>query len=203
GLLAAADDPSNQAVTDIVANSLAELRAGDELYAALVDEIGREEVPDPVAPMPDVVMMPASGELFSLSQAYVDAARSGNNTLALVPGLSVSQLVPEPDWTVDPEGQVIVPSTESIIFSVVITNTGNVVSLVESLSLVLTGSGDPISEELEVPSLQPGAQTTLIFQPVAVEGGGVYEVTATLIVTGNDTDFDDNEITVVFTVNRG
>ena len=203
GLLTAADDPTNTAVIDIVANALAELRAGDELYAVMVGELERAEVPDPVAPMPDVVMMPAQGELFGLSQAYVGAARSSRNNLALKPGLAISRLIPEPDWTVNPDEQVVVPNTSSIIFSVVITNSGNVVGLEETLNLTVTGGPEPFIGEAVVESLQPGEQTTVAFDPVPVEGGGVYDVTATLIISGSDTNFDDNEIFVVFRVNDG
>ena len=203
GLLAAADNPANSAVVDIVANSLAEMRAGDELYAAMVAELGRDEVPSPVAPMPSVVMMPADGELFSLSQAYVEAARSPNNSMALRPGLALSQIIPTPDWTVDPAGQVVVPNTDQIVFSVVVTNTGNVVSLPETLRLSVVGGPEDFAEESEIPSLQPGEQTTIVFGPVPVEGGNVYEVMATIIISGSDTDPDDNEIVVVFSVNEG
>jgi hypothetical protein len=203
GLLTAADDPSNGAVADIVANALAELRAGDQHYATMVGELGREDVPDPVAPMPEVEMLPTEGELFSLASIYVTAARSPNNELPLRPSLAVSQVIPQPDWTVNPEGQVVVPSTESIIFSIVITNTGNVVSLEETLRLSVAGDGEPSGEEVPVISLRPGQQTSVVFEPVPVEGGGVYEVTATLIVGGSDAAFDDNEISVVFSVNEG
>jgi len=203
GLLTAADDPTNTAVIDIVANGLAELRAGDELYVVMVGELERSEVPDPVAPMPDVVMMPTQGELFSLSQAYVDAARSSRNTLALKPGLAISRLIPEPDWTVNPDEQVVVPNTDSIIFSVVITNSGNVVGLEETLNLTVTGGPEPFIREAVVESLKPGEQTTVAFDPVPVEGGRVYDVTATLIISGSDIDFDDNEVFVVFRVNEG
>lgn len=203
GLLTAADDPTNTAVVDIVANALAELRAGDELYESVVAELARADVPEPVAPMPEVAMMPDQGELFSLSQAYVEAARSDQNTLALKPGLALSQLIPEPDWTVDPEGQVVVPNTTSIIFSVVVTNSGNVPSIEESLALMVTGGAEPFTREVPVESLAPGEQITIVFDPVPVEGGGVYEVTAALIISGSDGDFDDNEIVVIFRVNDG
>ena len=73
GILAAADDPTDTVVTDNIANALAELRAGDRLYTDLVRELEAEEVPDPVAPLPEVLMLPAEGELFTLSLAYVEA----------------------------------------------------------------------------------------------------------------------------------
>jgi hypothetical protein len=179
------------------------MRSGDDLYETMVEEMQREDVPEPVAPMPDIMIMPTDGQLFDLARLYVAAARSPNNGIALRPGLAVSSVIPQPEWTVDPEGQVVVPNTESIIFSVVISNGGNVVSIEELLRLSVEGDAEPFAQELPVAPLQPGQQTTVVFDSVPVQAGGVYRVVATLIVSGNDQDFDDNEIIVDFTVNEG
>jgi hypothetical protein len=203
GVLVAADDRGNQLVAGNIADALAELRAGDALYRALVVELGREEVPRPVAPMPDVVLMPGAGGLASLSTAYVEAARSPSSRLLLRAGLAVSQITFAPDWVVDPSGQVVVPATDTMVFSVVISNTGNVVSFPEQLSLTLTGGAEPIDLIAELGPLQSDEQTTVSFEPVPVEPGLAYEVTAELVVTGTDSSFEDNQITVVFRVNEG
>jgi hypothetical protein len=42
---------------------------------------------------------------------------------------------------------------------------------------------------------------TLVFDPLAVEIGGVYEVIAELVVTGDDANLTDNEVRVEFSVN--
>ncbi len=202
-LLASADDPASTVGVDNIANSLAEIRAGDRLYVDLVEEMDRPDVPDAVAPMPIVVLMPAEGELFSLSQAYVLAARSPNSGLALRPGLSVSQVVTEPEWEVDPSNAAVLPATETVTFNVVVSNRGNVMSPVAQLRLVLTGGDEPVTLEKGVSSLQPEASTTVSFEDLAVQPGGAYDVRATLVGLEADIDPTDNEIAVVFTVNEG
>ena len=203
GLLAAADDPSSTVVVDNIANALAAIRSGDRLYADLVAELDRQDVPDTVAPMPTVILMPASGELFSLSQAYVRAARAPNSGLALRPGLAVSQVVAVPEWEVDPADSVILPATETVTFNVVVSNLGNVASTATTLRLALTGGDEPVTLEENVRPLQPNALTTVSFPDFAVAPGRDYEVRVTLIGVEADVDPTDNEIAVAFTVNEG
>ncbi len=204
GLLAAADDPTSEVVVDNIANALGELRAGDRLYSDLVTELEREEVPDPASPMPVVVLMPTTGGLTSLAQAYVLAARSPESTLALRPGLAVSQVVSEPEWEVSPEDVVIVPNTETMTFNVVVSNLGNVISPAVSLNFELTTEEeDPLVLELPVPALESQQQTTVTFPDIEVSGGTAYEVTLTLVGVQTDVNADDNALTVPFTVSEG
>ncbi|MEE8406276.1 MAG: hypothetical protein V3S32_03925 [Acidimicrobiia bacterium] len=202
-VLEAADSPDSLLVVDTMADSLAELRAGDTFYADLVVEMRRIDIPNPLTPMPAVVLMPAEGSLVSLSVSYIDSARSPNSGLALRPGLAVSQIVSDPEWQVDPSDQVVVPITDSIVFSVVVTNVGNVASGVEALVLTLTGGPEQIREQAEVAALQPNQQVTIIFDALEVESGGIYEVAAILAITGDDSNANDNEIRVQFTVIEG
>jgi hypothetical protein len=201
-ILVAADEPGNTAVVDNVANSLSELRSGDRLYAELVQELEREEVPEPVAPMPAVVMLPAEGEIFSLAQAYVEASRSVNSGLALRPGLRVSSLVSNPVWRVSPDDQAVMPATELADFSVVVSNVGNVASTAETLQLTLLGGPEPVVIEETIRPLEPGEQTSIRFPDLAVVPGGIYEVVAEMPDLTNDVDFEDNRLGVTFTVNE-
>ncbi len=203
GVLVAADDPDNKVVADNIADALAELRAGDELYRQMVAELDREEVPSPMAPMPEVIMMPAEGSLATLSRTYVEAARAPSSGLALRAGLGISQLVSDPSWLVDPDGQAVLPATEQVTFSVVITNSGNVISFPETLRLTLTGGPEIVVLTTDVEPLDPGRLRAIQFEPVDVETGLVYEVSAVLEVTNTDTNLGDNEISVVFVVNEG
>ncbi len=202
-VLAAADNPESTLVVDTMADSLGEIRVGDNVYLDLISEMNRDDVPGPLSSMPDVVLMPGEGSLVSLSVSYIDSARSPNSGLALRPGLAVSQIVADPAWQVDPSDQVVVPATESIVFSVVITNVGNVSNGSVPLVLTLTGGPDQIREQADVPALQPNQQVTIIYDSLEVEPGGVYEAAAVLAITGEDSNFDDNEIRVQFTVNDG
>lgn len=201
GVLAAADDPTSTVVTDNIANALAELRAGDRLYTDLVRELEEEEVPDPVAPMPEVLMLPADGELLTLSLAYVEAARSPNSEIALRPGLRVASITSDPLWNVDPSDQAVVPATELLSFSVVVGNAGNVASEPEPIELTLDGESEPVVLSEMVPGLEPGEQTAVRFLEIPVIPGGVYQVAATLTALTNDVDLEDNVISVIFEVN--
>ncbi|HEX5695861.1 MAG TPA: hypothetical protein VFZ15_05715 [Acidimicrobiia bacterium] len=202
GILDAADDPNSTVAVDNIANSLAVLRNGDRLYAELVEELAREGTPAPVAAMPEVVMVPAEGELVGLSLAYVEAARAVNSGIALRPGLTVSQIVSDPVWAVNPTDQPVLPATETVSFSVVITNLGNVESGSEPLELTLNGASEPVVVLETVPVLEPGEQTAIQFLDLEVEPGGIYEVIAELKVVGVDLDYEDNMREVVFSVNE-
>lgn len=201
-VLAAADDPESIVVADTMAEALAELRAGDELYADMVVDMRHDEVPNPLTDMPTVELMPADGTLVSLSASYIDSARSPNSGLALRPGLTVSQVVSDPEWQLNPSDEVVVPQTEEVTFSVVVTNVGNVRSGGETLVLTLTGGPEQVRLTADIDALQPNQQVTIIFEPLAVEPGGFYEVAAALAVTSEDANLDDNELRVQFTVNE-
>ena len=201
-VLAAADNPESLLVVDTMADALAEMRAGDTFYADLLVEMRRIDIPNPLTPMSAVVLMPAEGSLVSLSVSYIDSARSPNSGLALRPGLAVSMVVSDPDW-VNTNDQVVVPTTDSIVFSVVVTNVGNVASRAEPLVLTLTGGAEQIREQAEIAPLQPNQQVTIIFDPLEVEPGGIYQVAAVLVITGEDSNRDDNQIRVQFIVNEG
>lgn len=200
-ILNAADEPDDLGAIDAVADALAEIRAGDHAYARMVSAMGRDDVPEPLSPMPAVTLMPAEGRLLGLAAAYVDSARSDNSGLALRPGLAISQIVPEPEWQINPEGQAVMPATTTAVFSVVVSNVGNVDSDSAPLVLELIGGPEPIRLSDEVGALEPDQQTTIVFEGMAVEPGGLYEIRASLVVTGNDVSFEDNEISVEFTVN--
>lgn len=201
GILTAADDPTSTVVSDNIANALAELRAGDRLYSDLLRELEAEEVPDPVAPMPEILMLPAEGELFTLSLAYVEAARSPNSGIALRPGLSVASITSDPLWNVDPNDQAIVPATEQVNFSVVVNNSGNIASEPEPIELTLAGESDPVILSEMIPALEPGQQTAIRFLEIPVTPGALYEVAASLTEAANDTNLEDNALSVLFEVN--
>jgi len=201
-ILFAADNPSDTVIANQVGDGLADLRAGDILYRDLQAEFEREEIPDPVSIPVDVVMSPAEGGIASLSQTYVAAARAATNQLGLRPSLKISQLVADPAWQINVEGQPVVPGTETITFSAVVTNAGNVASQPETLQMTLTdGEELLVIDEAEIPVLQPNGQTTITFEAMAVEPETLYEVTMALVLTGVDSDLTDNELRIQFTVN--
>jgi hypothetical protein len=201
GVLTAADNPLETAATDTIANSLVALRSGDELFAQVQAEIDRPEVPDPVNPLRVVVLSPAEGEAIALAAAYTEAARSPNNGLALRPGLAAAMIVADPEWQLNPENQVVMPSTDQVKFSVVVSNVGNLISGEEPIVLTLTGASEPVELTMMIPPLNPGAQITIEFESIPVASGELYEVIAELRVVGPDTDLVDNVLQVTFMVN--
>jgi hypothetical protein len=201
-VLGAADDHQSLVAIDRMAESLAKLRSGDGIYLNLVAEIESEELLEALIPMSEVVLTPGRGTLVGLSARWVAAARSPENGLSLRPGLALSQVVSDPLWQVNPSDQAVVPATTSVVFSVVITNTGNVISGGELLILTLTGGPEQIQFQQPINPLPPAQQVTIVFDPFYVEPGGVYEVAATLEVV-EDIDFNDHEIRVQFSINDG
>jgi hypothetical protein len=200
-ILAAADDPDDMEVVNATGDALAELRAGDALFGDLTSEFERAEIPEPAAPLILVRMSPTDDDLFRQAQTYVASARRSGDRLGLRPGLKLSQLVSDPSMQVDVERQVVIPATETVIFSTVITNTGNIASQPESVRMELTGGAEPVVEIVDVPALRPDGQTTVEFPEQALLPETLYEVHVMLDLAGPDTDMTDNEIRVQFTVN--
>jgi hypothetical protein len=199
-ILRAADDPDDVSVINGTADSLAELCNGDSLFQDLKGEFEREEIPEPVGPPVDVVLCPTEEGLLSQSVSYVAAARRSTAQLGLRPGLRVSQVVSDPGWHIDVENQVVVAATETVAFSAVITNTGNVASQPESLTMELSGGAEPVVATAEVPALQPDGQTTIEFEPLTVLPETLYTVRMALELSNPDSDPTDNAKQVQFTV---
>lgn len=204
-LLTAADNPDDSTAVNSVGDALADLRAGDNLYLDLKAEFEREEVPEPVAPLAAVTMSPAESGLLSQAASYVAAAQASTNGLGLRPGLRVSQVVSSPRFQINVETQAVIPATETVVFSAVVTNTGNIASQPETLNATLVGaetvSDPPPFAQVEVPVLQPGGQTTIEFPEAQVEADTLYEVRVALELANPDSDLTDNEVRVQFTVN--
>lgn len=204
-ILQAADDPEDDTVISITGDALADLRAGDNLYQNLQTEFERDEIPEPVGPLADVRLSPGDGGLFSQTQSYVAAARRSTNGLGLRPGLRVSQVVSNPEWEINVDRQAVVPNTESITFTAVITNAGNIASGTESVQITVQtteeGEVEPVAAVAEVPPLQPKGQTTVEFTAVEVIPDVLYRISVELILTAPDFDPTDNLLEVEFTVN--
>lgn len=202
-ILQAADDPDDLTVLDITANALADLRAGDALYRDLQVEFEQEGVPAPVSPLAAVTMSPGDAGLASQAMSYVTAARRSTAGLGLRAGLKVSQVVSEPEWQMNVENQAVVPATDTVVVSAVITNSGNIASETESVRLTFQGGAEPVVAEEEVPPLQPNGQTTIEFNELDVVPDTLYEVLVELQLTNPDADLTDNMQRVQFTVTAG
>jgi hypothetical protein len=200
-ILQAADDHEDDIVFNTTGDALAELRAGDHIYQDLRAEFERDEIPQPVSPLVDVRMSPTDTALHTQSVSYVNAARRSTNGLGLRPGLRVSQVVSDPQWEVNVDQEAVVPATETVVFSTVITNAGNVASEVESVQMTLDGGEEPVVTVREVVPLQPNGQVTIEFPAAEVDPDISYRVTIELQLSNPDADPNDNVLTVEFTVN--
>lgn len=199
-ILRAADNPGDAAAVDRVVEGLALLRVGDAVWARLLGEMEQDDLPSPLTPLPEIVMSPASGPLVSVASIYVEAARAETNTLGLRPGLRVSQVVADPPWQLDTSDEAVVPVTDGITFSVVMSNVGNVDSVAQQVVLLLEGGAEPVQMSATVEPLAPGQQVTLVFDPMTVTPGRAYVVTASIVVEAPDADLDDNLVSVQFRV---
>lgn len=206
-ILNAADNPDDATAADSVGDALADLRAGDNLYLDLQAEFELEEIPEPVTPLGAVTMLPSSESgLLSLADSYVASSRASTNQLGLRPGLRVSQVVSNPSFQINVDAQAVIPATETVVFSTVVTNTGNVASDPETVSATLLGGADAVAEappfaQVEVPPLEPGGQTTIEFPEVEVLADTLYEIRVFLELSNPDADLTDNEVRIQFTVN--
>ena len=202
-VLSAADNPQDANTFNATADALGEIRSGDALYRDLQILVTEDRVPEPVGPLADVVLTPSDGGIASLAATYVAAAQASTNGLGLRPGLAVSQLVSEPLWQVDANNEAVIPATESVVFSAVVTNSGNVASGAESALLTLIwGDAQSVTRQVEVPPLDADGQVTLAFDAVDVEPEITYEVRVELVLTGPDSVLTDNAQSVVFRVNE-
>jgi hypothetical protein len=97
----------------------------------------------------------------------------------------------------------VIPSTESVVVSTVITNSGNIASQTEAVTMTLEGGAEPLVTLMEVPPLQPDGQTTVDFPDVDVLPDTLYEVRVELQLSNPDNDLTDNLLRVQFTVSPG
>jgi hypothetical protein len=200
-ILQAADHPDDVGVETDVADALVALRAGDNLYADFQEEFDLEGVPDPVNPLVDVTLSPADTDVLSLASSYVAAAQTSTSSLGLRPGLEVSQIISDPKWQINVDGRPVVPNTDTIRFSTVITNSGNVASGPETVEMTLTDGSETMRTQAEVRALSPSGQTTVVFDPVDVVPDTLYEITVSLVEVALDSNLDDNSLHIQFTVN--
>lgn len=205
-LLRAADDPTDQTAVDDLSTAVVQVRAGDRIYDALVEELGRDDVPAPVGPMPDVRLLPVDTPVTILAPAWVEAARSTTSGLALRPSVRIEQVSASPEWVTSADGVTVVPAPledEMIDITVVVGNAGNTPSDPAELNLTMeSGDGEPTEQVEEVPVIDAASTTSVVFTDLEVTFGTTYDLALTLVPGGTDVIGDDNERSMRFTVNE-
>lgn len=203
-ILRAADDPTDESVVDDLASAVVSVRAGDDIYGALLDEFAREDVPAPVADMPEIRLLPVDTPITVLAPAWVSAAQSEASGLPMRPSVRIEQVRTQPEWVQSSEGDLVVPAVaETIDVMVVIGNGGNTVTEEGLVSLSFTGpEEEPVELEEDVDPIEPGASTSVAFRGLEVTPGSFYELVVELDPQGADTHREDNTHSTGFLVNE-
>lgn len=203
-ILRAADDSLDETVIDDLASAVVAVRAGDQIYGALIAEFDREDVPAPVAAMPEIRLLPVDTPITVLAPAWVSAARSDGSELPIRPSVRIEQVSTDPEWVTSANSSIVVPAvSDTISVMVVVGNSGNTATSPGSLAMRFAGPGEePVEETEPVPIIEPGARTSIIFRDLDVIPGSFYQLELELDPGGDDTFLEDNTYSTGFTVNE-
>ncbi len=105
----------------------------------------------------------------------------------------------EPAAVGDKDGIPVVPFSDSLAIIALITNEGNELEtdVGVSLDVVDVDTGDIVSNSETITQLDVGTSTTVIFDAIEIEPGGLYQAILTARING-DIDETNNEWTMTF-----
>ncbi len=105
----------------------------------------------------------------------------------------------EPAAVGDKDGIPVVPFSDSLAIIALITNEGNELEtdVGVSLDVVDVDTGDIVSNSETIAQLDVGTSTTVIFDAIEIEPGGLYQAILTARING-DIDETNNEWTMTF-----
>lgn len=189
--------------SDRLSIGLQQMAAGDELYARLLEEIAREDIPDPITPFPDLSFMPEGVGAGSLARLYAVAASASNSLLALRADLAIASVMSNPEWVANTAGELVIRETDLISLGVVVANNGNAPAPAQSLDVELVSPEGQSVQNVPVPELAPGAQTTVTVPELVVVPGVSYQLQVRLVLTVTDSDPNNNAQTFGFLINEG
>ena len=176
-LLKAADEVFPTPVESELIDALADVRAGDRLYADLVVRLAGADIPPPVTPLPQVEFFPPSFPMAGTATTLVAFARGEESPLKLRAVLGIEQVTTDPAWIVDVEERLVIETTDTIVVKVVVANTGNVDSDPTTIGLELVSIEGVLQvQELAVPALAPQSTTTLTTDLLDVIPTSVYQL---------------------------
>ena len=178
------------------------MRVGDVGYALFREEIAA--LADDLEP-PDFVVVtfvdpePVDALMFDAQQLALRLAAAYN----LAPRIDVGVVgMTDPDPIGDRGGIPVVPFSEEILLNAVVSNLGNeAADTVEVvLDLFSVDTEERLSERALVDGLEAGASTTVSFDDLAIEPGGLYQATVSVTIDG-DNDPDNNVWSMTFVWN--
>lgn len=181
---------------------LQEIAAGDRLYQQLREELDRDDVPQPITPLPELVFLSAEIGPGALARLYLVAASGSNSLLALRADLAISSVMANPEWVANTSGELVVRETDLITIGVVVANNGNAPAPLQTLDVELVSPEGQEIRNAEIPELNPGAQTTVTIPDLAVVPGANYQLQVRLVLTITDADPSNNAQTFGFSINE-
>ena len=200
GVLAAADDPTDEVSADVVDRGMLELAVGDRAYEASVAELlALEDAADVDVPSyPVVVFRPSSG-----TEGLVTAARTSTG-LVLRGDLAVSTVSFEPRALDQTDAGVgIIPFTEILIVNLTVTNQGNQpaggINLRVALMSDRTGTGDTESRSLDRLEAAESTSLEFVFEVLPVVN---YELVINLDPLPGEFNTENNVLIVPFMINE-
>jgi hypothetical protein len=202
-ILAVADGVDAPLAEVRLLNSLIDAKAGDRLFRAFVEAMGRAEVTPPVSPFPNVEFVPVQVDMGALSGAFFVAASNPASPLKLRAELALTQVLTVPELIINTDGGLVVTDTNVLTVKTVVSNRGNAVTEPIVLLLTLLEGGSVIAERrVTVEPVAPGAQTTVTFEDLAVVPGTDYGLVVTLPIAEAEEVTEDNQRLFDFRVNE-
>ena len=192
--LSAVDDPFNFIVEEQLITALVNIRSGDHLYRAFLEESADDPDIRSFSEFRTVVFLPNQYPVVDTAQFLTTFARLSRPSLEFNTDLAIEQITSHPEWISDLEGYPVIIPTDSFDLLVVVANRGNVAPAGETfLELSIWPPGETIQTRmLEVPSLQPGEKTTVTFYELAATPDTSYQVEVRLSYVDGDQSPEDN-----------
>lgn len=192
--LSAVDDPFNYVVEEQLIAALVNLRTGDRIYHAFLENTSADPAIQTFSDFRTVVFLPVPYPVVDTAEFLTTYARLSRPSLEFNTNLAIEQITSFPEWISDLEGRPVIIPTDSFDLLVVVANRGNVEITGEtSLELSIWPPGEGIQTRLlDVPSLAPGEKTTVTFFELAVTPDTSYQVEVRLSYIEGDQSPDDN-----------
>jgi len=199
GLVALADSPLDEDGLETLTRGLVDLRVGDSAYAGFLSSLTDVDTELQGSDPPVVSFVPSAQEgLFDAQELARRLFLTEN--LGPVQNLAVADLRFEPASVGEQEGLPVLAITPNQTAEVTISNRGNIPTAAIGVQLsLISNAGDLWEARQEIPLLEGGELTTLIFSDLPVKPGTIYEI----IVTSQfeDDEDEDNTLSMLFLVN--
>jgi len=192
GLFEVVDYPDSNTAKAVLGEALAQIRTGDAAYAAFMSSVEdlRTEIELPVD-FPQIAFLPSSQ--LGFVYGIVDAV-DGAVGLQRRRDIEISAVTLDPKEVTVDGGELILPSTDSVVVRASIRNSGNQLESDLSVSVTLQDASGRVVDQTKVgiAELDPRGSTTVDFDPLTVTPGGSYTIFVTLAQVADEVDKDNN-----------